>query len=945
MNEPKRRLGLSLTCVLIGCVILTILTHAAHRVSIRGTVSLLSAASQKLSNATPRPVNAGSGEALSSASEKSRRLDFSSLPVAFEPNLGQTDPQVKYLARGNGYTLFLTSSEAVLSLAPEPAPASQQKANRLARFARSTMRSRRSHESAVIRMQVTGANPHAQIAGNENLPGISNYFVGKDSRKWQTNVPHYEGVGYRDIYPGINLAFHGAQQQLEFDFIVAADADPAPISLGFSGAKRIATDAAGDLILASAAGDLRLHKPVAYQENLGVRKLVDARFVVEGKRVGFALGNYDRSRELVIDPTLTYSTFLGGSLEDNGLAIAADATGSAYVTGQSVSADFPTAGTPYKSSNTGSFDVFVTKLAADGSSLVYSTYIGGSLGDSGNAIAVDSSGNAFVAGGTSSSDFPTTVGALQTTFNGVTDAFVLKLNSTGSTLVYSTLLGGTSFDTANGLAVDGLGSAYVVGATSSTADFPTMAPIQASGGGALSGFVSKLNPTGTGLVYSTYLGGSNGDFAAAVALDSSKNAFVTGGTLSPTFPHTTGAFQIQCGTDGNCNGGLYDAFITVINAAGSNYVYSTFLGGSGTDEGSGIVVDAAANAYVTGLTKSNTDFPLQAALQPTFGGSVQDAFVTKINPAGSALVYSTFLGGGLGDAGASIALDSGNNAYVTGQTSSSDFPTTSPTQTTIGGGNDGFVTEINAAGSQRIFSTFLGGSQNENTLSGSGPSGAIAVDSAGNIYVTGNTSSADFPTVAAVQGTYGGAIDAFVAKIAPAAGAGNFSITVSPGSATVTHGQTTTPFTVTVTPLTGFNSAVSLSCSGLPTGASCVFNPTSVAGGSGTSSLTISTMAASAQLSPSMHSSLFYALCLPVAGMALAGARFASGHSRKKKLIALLLGCLVFSGLLFLAACSGGGGGGGGGGGTPPGTYNVTVKGTGGGVTNNGTPVIQLTVQ
>ena len=269
-------------------------------------------------------------------------------------------------------------------------------------------------------MQVTGANPHAQIAGNENLPGISNYFVGKDSRKWQTNVPHYEGVGYRDIYPGINLAFHGAQQQLEFDFIVAADADPAPISLGFSGAKRIATDAAGDLILASAAGDLRLHKPVAYQETLGARKLVDARFVVEGKRVGFALGSYDHSRELVIDPTLTYSTFLGGSQEDNGLAIAADATGSAYVTGQTVSANFPTAGTPYKSSNTGSFDVFVTKLAADGSSLLYSTYIGGSLGDSGNAIAVDSSGNVFVAGGTSSSDFPTTVGALQTTFNGVT---------------------------------------------------------------------------------------------------------------------------------------------------------------------------------------------------------------------------------------------------------------------------------------------------------------------------------------------------------------------------------------------------------------------------------------------------------------------------------------------------------------------------------------------
>jgi hypothetical protein len=947
MNQPKRRLGLSLTCALIGCVVLGIVASALHRSSLSGTVSPLSPASQQISKAIPRLVNASRGEGLPS-SQQSRQVNFTNLPVAFEPNLGQTDPQVKYLARGNGYTLFLTPSEAVLTLAPEKTQATKQKSsNRFARFAKSPMMSRNSPAAgtvgAVIRMQVAGGDPHTQIAGTEDLPGISNYFVGKNPGNWRTNVPHYARVGYRDIYPGVNLAFHGAQQQLEFDFVVAPGADPAPIGLQFSGAERIVTDAAGNLILASSAGDLRLHKPVAYQEYQGARRLVDARFVVEGKRVGFVLGNYDRSRELVIDPTLSYSTNLGGTLEDDGLGIAVDASGNAYVTGETASTNFPPAGTQFQSSNAGSFDVFVTKIAANGSSLIYSTYIGGSLADSGNGIAVDSSGNAFVAGGTSSSDFPTSVGASQTTFKGITDAFVLKLDPAGSALVYSTLLGGTLFDAANGLAVDGLGNAYVVGATSSTADFPTLNPIPGNGGGSSNGFVTKVNATGTALVYSTFLGGSTGDFAAAVALDSSKNAYVTGGTLSPTFPHTTGAFQIQCGTDGNCNGGSYDAFITVINAAGSGYVYSTFLGGSGADEGLGIAVDSAANAYVTGLTKSNTNFPLQAALQPTFGGGVQDAFVTKINSTGSApLVYSTFLGGGLGDAGTSIALDASNNAYLTGQTTSSNFPTTSPTQGTPGGANDGFVTEINAAGSQPLFSTYLGGSQNENTLSGSGPGGAIAVDSAGNIYVTGNTSSANFPPVAAVQGTYGGAIDAFVAKFAPSAGTGNFSITVSPGSATVTHGQTTAPFTVTVTPSGGFNSAVSLSCSGAPTGAACHFNPSSVAGGSGTSSLTISTTAASAQLSPSSQPGLFYALCLPVAGMALLGAGFAPGQSRKRKLVALLLGCLVFSGLMFLAAC---GGGGGGGGGTPPGTYNVTVKGTAGGVTNNGTPVIQLTVQ
>jgi hypothetical protein len=872
-------------------------------------------------------------------------MNFSSLPVAFEPNLGQTDPQVKYLARGDGYNLFLTSNKAVLSLATERTSSLMQKSShRRAPFAKLPMMSQRARAvgTSVIRMQVSDANPHAQMLSSELLPGVSNYFSGQDPRDWRTNVPHYARVSYRDIYPGINLTFHGSEQQLEFDFVIAPGADPSPIGLRFDGAKRVATDAAGDLILTSDAGNLRIHKPVAYQEDRGSRKLVAASFVVKpGKQVALALGDYDHSRQLVIDPSITYSTFLGGSLEDDGLAIATDAGGNAYVTGETVSANFPLAGTSFQSANAGSFDVFVTKIAPDGSSLVYSTYIGGSLNDSGNAIAIDSAGNAFVAGSTSSSDFPTTIGAFQQNFAGISDAFVLELNSTGSSLIYSTMLGGSGNDVANWLAVDSLGSAYVVGVTSSITDFPTLNPIQGVSGGSNSGFVSKLNTVGTALVYSTYLGGSTGDFAAAIALDSSKNAFVTGGTLSPAFPTTTGAFQTLCGTDGSCNGGSYDAFVTVINAAGNNFVYSTFLGGSGADQGLGIAVDSAGSAYVTGLTSSSTNFPLKSALQSVFGGGTQDAFVTALNPAGSALVYSTFLGGSLVDAGTGIALDASKNAYVTGQTSSSDFPTTNPTQSALGGGNDGFVTEINSSGSQRIFSTFLGGSQNENTLTGSGgPAGAIAVDSAGNIYVTGNTSSADFPTTAAAFGrNYVGNIDAFVAKIGSVGG--TFSITVAPASAIVTHGQSTSAFTVQMAPLNGFNAAVSLSCSGLPTGASCVFNPASIAGGSGSSSLTIGTTAASSQLSTSSPHGLFYALCLPMVGITLFGAGLASAPSRKRKVMALLFGCLVVSGLTFVVGCGGGGGSNS----TPPGTYNVTVQGTGGGVTINGTPVIQLTVQ
>jgi len=541
MNLPKPRLGLCLTCVLIGCAILAIVAIALHRASLSGSANL-----------------------LSPATHRSRQINFSSLPLAFEPNFGQTHPHVKYLARGKEYNLFLTSNEAVLSLATRRSSSRKQKGNNpLAGFEKSKMESRRvgASETSVIRMQIAGGDPHAQMVSNERLAGVSNYFSGQYPRNWQTDVPHYARVDYHDIYPGINLTFHGSEQQLEFDFVIAPGADPSPIGLRFDGAKRVATNAAGDLILASAAGNLRMHKPVAYQEDQSTRKLVEARFVVkQGKQVAFALGDYDHSRQLVIDPSITYSTFLGGCLEDNGLTIAADASGNAYATGETVSANFPLAGTSFQSANGGSFDVFVTKLAPDGSSLVYSTYIGGSLNDSGNAIAVDGAGNAFVAGSTSSSDFPTTIGAFQQNFAGVSDAFVFELNSTGSSLIYSTMLGGGGNDVANGLAVDSLGSAYVVGVTSSITDFPTLNPIQGVSGGSNSGFVTKLNTTGTALVYSTYLGGESTDAGQAIAIDSAGNVYITGGTFSSQFP------TVNPISANNLLAGGEDAFISKLPA-------------------------------------------------------------------------------------------------------------------------------------------------------------------------------------------------------------------------------------------------------------------------------------------------------------------------------------------------------------------------------------------
>jgi len=359
----------------------------------------------------------------------------------------------------------------------------------------------------------------------EMLAGLTNYFVGNNPTKWHSNVPQYSSVSYEDVYPGVKMVFHGQQRQLEFDFVVASGADPARIGLGFSGAHRLSTDGQGNLILTSSAGSLLVHKPVAYQEENGARHLVDAGFVLKAaNEVGLKLGSYDRSRELVIDPSVTsttYATYLGGTAEDDAYAVAFDSSGNAYVTGQTKSTNFPTASALH-GSNAGGFDVFVTKLSPDGSTLLFSTYIGGSIDDSGNAIALDGSGNVYVAGGTKSLDFPITAGAFQPTFGGPSvDAFLLELSSTGSTLMFSTYLGGNGDDVANGLAVDATG-AYVVGQTGST-DFPKQLPIQANLVGTNNGFVTKFNTGGSALIYSTYLGGGTGDLASAVAVDSTAN--------------------------------------------------------------------------------------------------------------------------------------------------------------------------------------------------------------------------------------------------------------------------------------------------------------------------------------------------------------------------------------------------------------------------------------
>jgi hypothetical protein len=715
---------------------------------------------------------------------------YGKLPLSFEANHGQTDGRVKFLSRTSGYSLFLTGDEAVLTLNGKKASTNKAKIEGAAHKLQSGMAAPKG--GGVLRMKLRNANPAARVTGVDELAGTSNYFIGNDPTKWQTNVPTYAKVKYEGIYSGIDLVYYGNQRQLEYDFIVAPGADPRRIAFDVSGAQRIRRDVQGDLVFKTGEGEIRWHRPVVYQEKDGARQEIAARYTInDTNRVGFQLAKYDASRPLYIDP-LIYSTYLGGSGYDYGNSIAVDAAGNAYVTGYTGSTDFPiTPGAFQTVCASGSNceylgDAFVSKINAAGSALVYSTYLGGTGYDSGASIAVDSGGNAYITGSTQSTDFPITPGAFQTSSCNPScdDAFVTKIDPTGSALVYSTYLGGSKVTGGACIAVDSAGNAYVVGSTFSS-DFPTKNPLQPNyaGGGLYWGdaFVSKFDPTGSALVYSTYLGGSTGDGAISVAVDSSGNAYVTGVTTSTDFP-TKNALQPNYGGGGDYSG---DVFVAKINAAGSALVYSTYLGGSGGEFASGIAVDSSGNAYVTGFTAS-TDFPTKNALQPANAGKT-DVFVTKFNSTGSAFIYSTYLGGKDTDDGYGIAADSAGNAYVVGLAGSRNFPVTTGALQTIGPA--AFVTKVNPTGSGLVYSTYFGGD----------PTYGIAVDSAGNAYLTGATSGPGFPLMNPLQPTIGGAEDAFVTKMYIATAT---TTTVSSSLNPSIYGQAVT-FTAVVTSALG----------------------------------------------------------------------------------------------------------------------------------------------
>ena len=692
------------------------------------------------------------------AGEHRAREAYASLPLAFVPNAGQTDARVRYSAQASGASVYFTRKAAVLALV-------------------------KGAKGFALRLTFPGANPAVRIEGRRLGTGTVNYVLGSDPAAWRTNLPTYREVVYRDLWPGVDLVFRGESGILKYEFLLRPGAKVDAIRLAYRGAERLSVSSAGELLIQTPLGLLRDERPRTYQQIGGKRVPVTSRFALVGRddAYGFALGSYDRSRPLVIDPGLLYSTFLGGSGRDGANGIAIDASGNAYVAGFTNSADFPTTTGVFDPSANGNFDAFVSKLNPTGSSLVYSTYLGGSLSDEGQGIDIDAGGNAYVTGVTSSTNFPTSVGAFDTTHNGGNDAFVAKLSPTGSALVYSTYLGGSNTDNANGIAVDAVGSAYVTGLAVSS-NFPTtLGAFDPSGG--FDAFVTKLNAAGSGLVYSTYLGGTGADQGVAVTLDGAGSAYVTGFTSATDFPTTVGAFDTTHG------GGNTDVFVTKLNPAGSALAYSTFLGGSSFEEGFGIAVDTTGSAYVTGRTGSS-DFPTTVgAFDTTYNGGMNDAYVTKLNATGSALVYSTYLDA---EHGHGIMVDAAGNTYVAGYAGAGLPTTPDGFDTTYNGGGDVFVTKLNPAGSALLYSTYLGGSADDIGLD-------IAVDAAASIYVTGATElgTVPFPTTSGAFDTThnGGIYDAFVAKLGTAA-AVPATLTLSPAAAVNTVG---TSHTVTAT--------------------------------------------------------------------------------------------------------------------------------------------------
>jgi len=720
---------------------------------------------------------------------------YGAIPLHFQPNVGQAAEQIKFLSRGKGYTLLLAPDGAVLELQNQTKIKDEQP------------------KTERLKMKIVGANTDTKITSEGELEGKSNYIVGNNPKGWKTDIANFSRIRYTEIYDGVDLIYYGNQRDLEYDFVVAPNVSPDKIALEFDGADEMQIAENGDLVFKFEGGELRQHKPIVYQEINGERREIAAAYSIQNpkskiqnQKLGFEIGEYDANLPLTIDPVLSYSTFAGGAFFDSFLArnggeagqgIAVDSQGNGYVTGFTRTFnDFPLAN-PIQTQNTGGVAAFVTKLNAAGTAFVYSTYLNSPAADNtrgntfGNAIAVDAAGSAYVAGLTSSCTFPTTAGAYLPTptnpFDGPgcgrgSAGFLTKLNAAGNGLEYSTFIaspttffffGEGSGANVTGIAVDSSGSAYVTGQTNQPT-FPTTpgafrsAPVAAAG---LDVFVMKFNPAGSGLVYSTFLGGSNtnptdifarqGSASFSIALDAQNNAVVSGNTNSRSFPVTSGAAQ-------PFYAGFLDGFVTKINATGTGLIYSTYLGGNERDgEPANVALDSSGNAYVAINTQS-LNYPVTpTAFRPFRDGNVFSSALTKLNTSGG-IVYSTFIGAGNGELGVTdVAVDAGGNAYVTGNGFGNRiFPVNAGLPQ---GTQQNFLVKFNAAGTGMFFGSYLNGTTPNLVTFGR----SLALDAGGNAYITGNTNDTTFPITPGAPQTVnrgGGndnseAGDAFISKI------------------------------------------------------------------------------------------------------------------------------------------------------------------------------------
>lgn len=693
--------------------------------------------------------------AMSNTVSKAQAAEgYGRLPLFFIENQGQVDSQVKYFTRGQGHAIFFTSEGAALNLS---------------RSSGEGKGGRKGKSSAAVQLRPLGMRSGVEIVAADPLEGKVNYYQGSDPGKWRTDVPTYGSILYREAYPGIDLKFYGAGKQLEYDLIVKPGADPRQVKFRYQGIKSLKVTQEGDLtVTLPDGGKLVQKKPVIYQDINGQRVSRDGKFRLLGNRgYGFQLASYDAHYPLIIDPVnLVFSTYLGGTTWESGNAINVDNAGNAYVTGSTQSTNFPTVAGIQPTFGGGPDDAFIARFNPTGSALTYATYLGGSGDDIGMSVALDSTGDIYVTGETSSTNFPLSGGGgltpapFQSTLRGASNAFFTHLNNNG-TMAYSTYLGGSTNGTGAGtgsdigkvIAVDSAGNAIIAGDTSST-DFPVVNAFQGTLNGATNVFVSKMDPHiggAGGLLYSTYLGGAVSESVWGIAMDAANIAYLTGETGSSNFPVTNASTLT----------GFTNAFVSKLNPAvggATGLVFSTYYGGTGVDSPTGgIALDPAGNIYIAGNTDS-TDFPTKLPYQATLKG-FNNAFVVKFNPTGTS-VYSTYLGGSGTDIAWFIAVDTAGDVYITGETDSPNFPIFNPYQHrfTIPGVSSAFVSSFNTEGSGLRFSTYLGGTGQDFGF-------GIAVDAKRAVYVTGLSQSVDFPLVKPFQSVPGSLGSAFVTKL------------------------------------------------------------------------------------------------------------------------------------------------------------------------------------